>query len=62
MTMSIIETKRLLQFQWAKQHAFKPSIRIVSKRTSKQKKDATGQILKDSSVISQRIKYLSWKT
>lgn len=54
MTMSRQETKRLLAFSYAKIHSFKPSITVVSRRTAKSFKNATGQkFLKNGRIISE---------
>lgn len=48
------ETKRLLAFQWAKNHSFKPSIRITSRRSAKSMSNATGQkFLKNGRIVSE---------
>lgn len=45
------ETWRLLKFQYAKQHAFRPTITVTSRRSAKSKSNATGQILKNSKIV-----------
>lgn len=48
------ETKRLLAFSYAKQHRFIPSIKVVSRRTSKSASNATGQkFLKNGRIVSE---------
>lgn len=59
--MTTPEYHRLMAFEYAKTRAFRPSVRVVSKLASRNKRDGTGQILRDSRVIGQRIRFISWK-
>jgi hypothetical protein len=49
--MSNSELHTHLKYVYAKQHAFRPAIRIVSKRQAKSQSTGTGQILRTSRVI-----------
>lgn len=50
--MTNTETKRLLAFSYAKQHAFRPAIRIVNRREAKNQKNAIGQkFLKHGKIV-----------
>lgn len=59
--MTTQEWNHLKGFEYAKSRLFKPSVKVTSRRTSKSKSNATGQILKGSRIISTKIKWISWK-
>ena len=61
--MTNTETRRLLAFSWAKAHAFRPAVRVVSRRSSKNKSKSFSEKerkLKPFRVITQRIKWQPW--
>lgn len=51
--MQTNELNRLLSIQYARNHAFRPSIVVTSRRTAKSKGKGTGQILKSSRIVSE---------
>lgn len=59
--MNTLEFNRLKAYSYASKYS--PRTSVVSRRSSKSKKDATGQTgLKGTGkIVTQRIKYISWK-
>lgn len=51
--MSNKEFKRLLAFQYAKIHRFRPTVHVTSRRSAKSMSNATGQVLRNSRIVSE---------